>query len=197
VFLDKNLNGLMDDGDEPIKGAGFTIDGGIHQTRTDAAGIAYLSRLPPNEHVDVALDSATLEDPQWMPRRPGVRLVPRPGKVAQVEFPVIVTGEIDGNAWLMERGGKRGIGDLDLELVDSQRKVVATTKSASDGYFVLSNVAPGDYLLRVSRAQLRRLGMTDLGMHLLTVAPDGSFVNGRELYVVRTGEPGAPEPSAN
>lgn len=197
VFLDKNLNGLMDAGDEPVRNAGFTINGGHQQAHTDAAGIAWLSRLPPDQHVDIALDTATLEDPQWMARKPGVRLVPRPGKVAQVEFPVIVTGEIDGTSYLIERGARRGIGDLELELVDSQRKVVAQARSASDGYFVLSNVAPGDYLLRVSRAQLRRLGMTDLGMHLVTVAPDGSFVNGRELYVVKTDEPGAPEPSAN
>jgi hypothetical protein len=191
VFVDKNLDGTMDPGDEPVRGAGFTVNGGSQLARTDGAGIAYLSRLPADQHVDLALDSATLEDPQWIPRQPGVRLVPRPGKVTQLDFPVIVTGEIDGTAWMVRPdGSRRPAGDLQLELVDGGRKVVAQVASSSDGYFVLSNVAPGDYLLRVSREQLRRLKMHDLGMHLVTVNRDGSFVNGRELYVEADGAPG-------
>jgi hypothetical protein len=193
VFLDKNLDGRLDPSDEPVKGAGFTVNGGSQLARTDAAGIAYLSRLPADQHVDIALDSSTLEDPQWMPRQPGVRVVPRPGKVTQLDFPVIVTGEIDGTTYLVRPdGSRRAAGDLRLELVDSQRKVVAQVTSGSDGYFVLGNVAPGDYLLRVSREQLQRLKMHDLGMHLVTVSRDGSFVNGRELYVEADAPPASP-----
>jgi hypothetical protein len=188
VFLDKNLNGAMDQADEPIKGAGFTVNGGNQLARTDAAGIAYLSRLPTNQHVDIALDTATLEDPQWMPRRAGVRVVPRPGKVTELEFPVIVTGEIDGTTYRIGAdGGRRPAGDLQLELVDSHSKVVASVASGGDGYFVLSNVAPGDYLLRIAREQLQRLHLHDLGMHLVTVSTDGNFVNGREFYVEADG----------
>jgi hypothetical protein len=184
VFLDKNLNGAMDQADEPIRNAGFTVNGGSQLARTDAAGIAYLSRLPADQHVDIALDNTTLEDPQWMARQPGVRVVPRPGKVTQVEFPVIVTGEIDGTTSLLGPEGKRRpAGDLQLELVDSQRKIVAQAKSGSDGYFVLGNVAPGDYLLRIAPDQLKRLHLHDLGMHLVSISLDGSFINGRELYV--------------
>jgi hypothetical protein len=184
VFVDKNLNNAMDPGDEPVRNAGFTVNGGSQLARTDAAGIAYLSRLPADQHVDIALDNTTLEDPQWMARRPGVRVVPRPGKVADIDFPVIVTGEVDGTTWLLgPNGGKRPAGDLQLELVDSQRNIVAKVASGPDGYFVLSNVAPGDYLLRVAPEQLKRLRLHDLGMHLVSVSRDGSFVNGRELYV--------------
>jgi hypothetical protein len=189
VFLDKNLNGIADPSDEPISNAGFTVNGGTQLARTDAAGIAWLSRLPPDQQVDIALDPATLEDPQWMPRRAGVRVVPRPGKVAELEFAVIVTGEIDGTTYLVANGARRGIGELELELVDRERKVVAHVTSASDGYFVLSNVAPGDYLLRIAPAQLQRLHMHDLGKHLITIAADGSFVNGRELYVEKDAPP--------
>jgi hypothetical protein len=197
VFLDKNLNGILDGADEPIRGAGLTVNGGYQPARTDGSGVAYLSRLPPDQPADVALDPATLEDPQWMARQPGIRVVPRPGAVARLELPVILTGEVDGSTYLLAGGARRAIGQLELELVDRQRQVVARTTSAVDGYFVISNVPPGDYLLRVSRPQLRRLGMTDLGMHLLTIAPDGSFVNGREFYVEKTSEPDAPAPSAN
>jgi hypothetical protein len=183
VFLDKNQNGVMDDGDEPLPGAGFTVNGGGNLSRTDAAGIAYLSRLPTRQNVDVGFDVSTLDDPQLATRQKGYRIAPRAGKVSQLDFAVSITGEVDGTTYLMVDGARRAVGDLELELVDAARKVAASARSASDGYFVLSGVVPGNYMLRVSKDQLKRLGLTDMGMHMITMAPDGTFVNGRELYV--------------
>jgi hypothetical protein len=183
VFLDKNQNGTMDADDEPIRGAGFTVNGGSHLSRTDAAGIAWLGRLPANQYVDIALDPNTLEDPQWQPQQKGVRIVPRPGKVAEIDFAVGMTGEIDGTTYLVAKDGKRPIGDLKLELVDGKRKVVASLSSASDGYYVITGVFQGDYLLRIEPAQLKRLGLTDTGMHLVSISADGNVLNGRDFYV--------------
>ena len=183
VFLDKNQNGVMDAGDLPLPGAGFTINGGGTLARTDANGIAYLNRLPVRQNVDIGFDVSTLDDPQLAAQQKGYRIVPRPGKVSQLDFAVSITGEIDGTTYMMTDGVRRAVGDLELELVDASRKVVATAKSASDGYFVVSGVVPGNYLLRVSTEQLKRLELAELGTHLLTMAPDGTFINGRELYV--------------
>jgi hypothetical protein len=105
--------------------------------------------------------------------------------VSQLEFPVIVTGEVDGTTYLIVDGARRGIGDLELELVDRDRKVAGVARSASDGYFILNGVPPGEYLMRVSRQQLQRLGLIDMGSHLVTIGPDGTILNGRDLYVER------------
>jgi hypothetical protein len=183
VFLDKNQNGVMDGDDEAIKDAGFTVNGGANMARTDGAGIAYLNRLPTRQNVDIALDTSSLEDPQWTVQQRGIRVVPRPGKVSMHEFAVSISGEIDGTTYMLVNGVKREAADLELELIDTSRKVVASTKSAADGYFVIAGVIPGDYLLRISRSQLKRLGLTDMGMHLLTITPEGALVNGREFYV--------------
>jgi hypothetical protein len=188
VFLDKNLNGKMDEGEEPIKGVGFTVNGGNHLARTDADGIAYLSRLPTHQNVDLGLDPNTLEDPQWQPQVKGVRIVPRPGQANQVDFAVAITGEIDGTTYYLSKGKSRPIGDLHLELLDAKRKVVASMSSASDGYYVITGVLPGDYLLRVAPDQLERLGLTDRGMHMVKIKPDGTVLNGRDIYVQPAGE---------
>jgi hypothetical protein len=200
VFLDKNLNGKMDGADEPLKGVGFTINGGNQLVRTDANGIAYIPRLPAHQNVDLALDPNTLEDPQWQPQVKGVRIVPRPGTVSQVDFAVNITGEIDGTTYFLTKGKSRPIGDLHLELVDGKRKVVASMSSASDGYYVITGVLPGEYLLRVAPDQLKRLGLSDTGMHMITIGPDGTVLNGRDFYIQpksegynRAGRPGSPE----
>ncbi len=189
VFLDKDLNGVMDGADEAIPGAGFIVNGANYAVRTDAAGVAYLSRLPTHQNTDIGLDPNTLEDPQWQPRVPGVRIVPRPGKVSQLEFAVNVTGEVDGTTYLYADGKRKAIGDLKLELVDASRKVVASMSSAADGYFVINGIFPGEYFLRVSPEQLKRLGLTDTGMHIITIARDGTVLNGRDLDV-RTADGG-------
>ncbi len=183
VFLDKDLNGVMDGSDEAIANAGFTVNGANYAARTDAGGIAYLARLPTHQNTDISLDPNTLDDPQWQPRAPGVRIVPRPGKVSQVEFAVNMTGEVDGTTYLYANGARRAIGALRLEVVDASRKVVATITSAADGYFVIGGIFPGDYFLRVSPEQLKRLGLTDTGMHMITIGKDGTVLNGRDLDV--------------
>jgi hypothetical protein len=183
VFLDKNQNGVMDAGDEPVKGAGFTVNGGANLARTDANGIALIKRLPAWQFADVGVDAPTLEDPQWQPQRRGVRLVPRPGKVSQVDFAVSMTGEIDGTALLQTASSKRGIGDLQLELLDASGAVVASVKSAADGYFVLQAVPPGAYQLRISPEQLTRLKLRGAGPQAVRMSADGEFVNGREFIV--------------
>jgi hypothetical protein len=183
VYLDKDLNGKMDGADEPIKGVGFTVNGGNQMVRTDADGIAYIPRLPAHQNVDLAIDPNTLEDPQWQPQVKGVRIVPRPGTVTQVDFAVNITGEIDGTTYFLTKGKSRAIGDLHLELMDARRKVVASMSSASDGYYVITGVLPGDYLLRVAPDQLKRLGLSDTGMHMITIGRDGTVLNGRDFYV--------------
>jgi len=180
VFLDRNRNGIMDGGDTPIPGAGFVVNGGGSLARTDEQGIAYLNRLTANEHVDIAVDGDTLEDPQWLAQQKGARLLARAGKVGQIDFAVGITGEIDGTAWLAADGTRRGMGDVELELLDGER-VVATSTSSSDGYYIVAAVAPGHYLLRVSPAQMARLGLRASAAVAVTISADGSFVNGKDF----------------
>ncbi|NHZ39471.1 hypothetical protein [Massilia aquatica] len=185
VFLDKNDNGVMDGDDEPIKGAGFAVNGGAHLARSGDDGVAYLNRLPAHQHADIAIDPGTLEDPQWQAREAGRRLVPRPGKVSRLEVAVGVTGEIDGTTWLSGAGGQRGMGDFELELLDRGGKVIGKTTSGADGYYVLAGIAPGNYLLRIAPTQLVRLGLQETGMHLITIDSTGTIINGKDFHVIR------------
>ena len=185
VFLDANANGVMDAGEEPIENVALTVNGSRAPARTDAAGIALLNRLPIRQQVDIAVDTQTLEDPYWVPLRKGVRLVPRPGRVAELDFPVILTSEIDGTVYLVEKTARRGIGDVTIELLDPQRKVVTTTKSSSDGYYIIAAVAQGRYHLRVSPAQLKQFDLIDPGERIITILPDGKFINGVDFLLSR------------
>lgn len=183
VFLDENSNGRMDVGEQPIPGVAFTVNGGKQPVTTDAGGVAYLARLPVMQHTDVAVVPETLEDPQWLPRVKGLRVVPRPGAVATLDFPVVMTSEVDGTVYLVENAQRREIGALMIEVIDHAGAAIATTISAADGYYLLIGVPPGDYVVQVSPSQLQRLKLHDATPHPVTVARDGQPVTGVDIEV--------------
>jgi hypothetical protein len=184
AFVDANMNGLRDPGEEPVSAAGFLINGGSrHPVRTGEDGDAYLSRLTTRQWLDLSLDPGTLEDPQWQPLTPGVRVLPRPGKVLAVDFPVVMTGEVDGTVFLLEDGKPRGIGNAELELVTPAGEVAGTARSGNDGYYILPAIKPGRYAVRINPDQLERLGLRSTSPVDLLMQGDGDFVNGVDFVL--------------
>jgi len=198
AFVDRNMNGVRDPGEELVPDAGFILNGGgRHPSRTDASGTAFIGRLAPGQYADIELDPSTLEDPQWKPSIPGVRVLPRPGVVDVVEFPVVATSEIDGTVFLLVNGRRRGIGDAQLELVDRNGAVVATTHSSGDGYYLLHQVMPGQYTLRIAPEQADKLQLQGTLARPLTVPVDGDFINGQDFELRRAATETAPAAQAN
>jgi len=186
AFLDANMNGVFDAGEEPVQNACFTLNGGSrHPSCTNADGLAYLSRLTPKQYTDLALDPGTLEDPQWLSVKPGIRLLPRPGKVLSLDFPLVMTGEIDGTVYLAEQDRTRGIGNALIELVDPKGTVVASTRSANDGYYIVPSVRPGQYKLRIAPEQLAALELAPVPEKFIEMRADGEFVNGIDFTLRR------------
>lgn len=158
VFVDSNLNGMMDPGEEPVRDAGLLINGALRSTRTRADGIAFVSQLPSHQPMDLVIDPKTLEDPMWKPATAGVRVLPRPGRTEVIDFPVIVTGEIEGTIGSSGEMVAVGSGGVPVQLLDSTGRVVQTVKSAFDGYFFMTGILPGVYTVRVDPGTIARLG---------------------------------------
>lgn len=179
VFIDDNQNGRYDPGEDPVEGAGFKINGGSRlPARTNADGTVLLYRLAPNDYMDIGVDAGTLEDPQLQAAIPGVRLLPRPGKAQKIDFPLVLTGEIDGTVYLIEDGKSRGIGNALLELVNDRGEVMDSTRSASDGFYVIQNVRPGNYHLRISATQMQNLGLLVDREAKVVMPADPDFISG-------------------
>lgn len=189
VFVDDNMDGRRGPGEEAIPGVAFTVNGGRYPVKTNADGVAYLARLAPLQHTDIALVDETLEDPHWLPRQAGLQLVPRPGTIATLDIPVLRTSEIDGTVYLSENERRRELGSVVIEIADPTGRVIATSTSGADGYYVLSGVPAGDYVVRVAAAQLQRLGLQDTAAHPISVARDGWLVSGIDIELTRAASP--------
>ena len=181
VFADTNGNGIMDADEQPIPNVGFLINASSHAARTDEAGIAYVGRLYGNRNSDIAVNPTTIDDPQLVSSLKGMRVITRPGVITQLDFPLVQTGEIDGTAFLVRNGRKRGAANVLLELVDKSGKVVTDMRSGADGFFVMTELLPGEYTLRMNELQIRELKLRDPGQRQVVMSPKGSFVNGQDF----------------
>jgi hypothetical protein len=183
VFLDRNLNGVFDTGDDPVTGAGFFVNGTGAPVRTDASGLAYIPRLTPHRITGISLNPTSLEDSQWSPGVAGVSFMPRAGRIAAVEFPVVITAEIDGYVQLETDGQRRGVSDVQLELYGSDGSLAMRVRSTADGYFLISGVKPGRYTLQVAEEQIRRLTLQPVQALAVEVSPDGQVGNGYDFVL--------------
>lgn len=155
VFVDADADGIMDSGESPLEGVGISADGLNLPSRTGRDGTVFLDGLSAHRGVNLTVSPGTLEDPFWMPGKTGVRLIPRPGKVARVDFPIVATGEITGTVYIQNGQDAREAAGMRLELLDEAGAVMREVKTASDGFYDIAGIPPGGYWLRISPDQLR------------------------------------------
>jgi hypothetical protein len=163
VYLDRNANGVRDDGEPPIAGAGFFVNRGVSPVVTDAEGRAFLERLPADSRNELVLSTSTLDDPGWAPKTSGAAFVARAGKPLIVDFPVIVTGEITGT---ITRNG-RAAPSVCLELIAADGTMIKTATSAYDGFYNFAGVRPGTYTVAIDGA----------GPRVVTISAEHTFDN--------------------
>ncbi|MEJ2107043.1 MAG: hypothetical protein P8X48_06900 [Acidiferrobacteraceae bacterium] len=189
VFLDNDQDGVFSEGDVPLAGVAFKRNGSRLPGKTGKDGILFITNLTGHYPVDLALDTRTLEDPLWVPALPGVRISPRPGSVARIDFPIRPTGEIDGTTYLLRQGRNVASSDVVVQLINEHGKVIKTQKSAFDGFYVFDGVPYGTYLIRVAPSQVGRLGLESPRSIQLTVDAKHQFVSGMNIQLKRKASP--------
>lgn len=185
VFLDRNGNGSLEDGEQPLSGVGILLNGSSSSAVTDDLGEAFLANLNPYQRVDVSISPSTLEDPYSKPSREGEGLIPRPGTTALLDFPVVIYGNITGTVVLVREGRRAPVGAVTVELADAAGRVAKRVRSAYDGFFELADLKPGRYTLRIGEVSLERLRVqTPPAPREIELAPGGTVLEGITLELV-------------
>jgi hypothetical protein len=149
VFRDRNGNGLREADERAEEGALITAGLRPADRATGKDGWTSVAGLDTYRPIAIGVDASSLSDPNLVPSTPAQLVVPRPGVSAEVLIPLVGGGAIEGS--LLKDGGGAYEG-LDLELVDASGRVVATTRSDFDGYFLFERVVSGRYALRLTSA---------------------------------------------
>lgn len=147
LFHDDNGNGVRDAGEKYEQGALLTAGLRPADRPSGKDGWASVAGLDNYRPIAIGVDASSLSDPNLVPTKAVQVIVPRPGVVAELLIPLTGGGAIEG--MLLKDGGSAFEG-LDLELVDSAGKVVASTRSDYDGFFLFERVPAGRYALRLT-----------------------------------------------
>ena len=187
AFLDGNQDGVFNEGDEPVPDIGFRLNSGYNPLRTDEQGVGFLTGLPPHQPLNLSIAPETVADPLWTVALDGVRVVPRPGHTIRLEFPIFVSGEIDGTVYVERDGKEFGAGRVIVELIDNQGNVINSTTTAYDGFYIISKIPLGEYRLRVSPAQLDGLGLQADRIERFAISAEELFVSGLDFVLRNQG----------
>ena len=185
VFLDRNQNGLFDEGDEPLEGVRFQRDGRSIDVRSGADGVAFMTGLASYKPISISVDAASLEDPYWVSMVPGIEIVPRPGKATTLEFPIGMTGEVDGIVYLQLDDGVRAVSNVEVQLVDTLGTIVQTARTAFDGFYLFTLVPNGSYIVRIAPEQVTRLDLEQPEEWGLIIDASGTIASNIDFILVR------------
>jgi hypothetical protein len=195
AFLDRNGDGVFGPGDVPLPDVRFRTDNAPLRGQTDQTGSTLITGLEPYRETPVAIDVESLEDPFWKPADQKIAVLPRPGSVVQLSFPVYETGAIDGTVEI-DRGGQRvPLPGVRVQAFDANGKVAAETISGYDGFFFLEAVRLGRYVLRVDPDQLVRLHLAAPEPQAIALSLDKPTISAGMITLTRV-PAAAPAPGA-
>lgn len=157
AFHDIDSDGRFTSGDKPLPDVVFIA---ANQTaQTDASGLARLTHLAAGQHVAVKIDPTSLPDIALVPATKGLEVVPRPGRMQAIDFPVVAISEVEGTAHYVEDGVQQPVSGVRLNLLSGSGQIVARTRTEHDGFFLFEQVRPGSYRIALEPEQARVLGL--------------------------------------
>ncbi|HZU54117.1 MAG TPA: carboxypeptidase regulatory-like domain-containing protein, partial [Holophagaceae bacterium] len=188
AFLDQNGNGRLDPGEKPIPGVTSFVNGVARPEGADAEGILYQHSIPADIRAKVLVNASSLPDPMMQPGGEGFTFIPRAGHTTLLGLPVIQTGDVNGTVYLKRSGTTRPMPGVTVELVDGDGQVVASARSAYDGYYELQNFRPGSYQLRIKPEDLQRRHFTNAPARAMDLTGDKLERDGEDWHLRYEGE---------
>ena len=94
------------------------------------------------------------------------------GGVSHISMPVHAVNDVEGTIYLVSSDNSRGAPNLLVNILNEDNEVVAQTRTESDGYFYISQLAPGEYKMSVDQDYLERNALFIDSEQLSFVAPE-------------------------
>lgn len=185
AFLDRNGDGVFNDGDEAMPDVRLRIDNGLSAVRSNEEGIV-VATVPNDREVAVRVDETSLIDPYLKSSNKGFRTTGRKGAMPRFSFPIVETGSIDGTVYRTSNDAP--VQGMRLQLVDTDGAIAMETETAYDGYYAFEFVLPGDYTVRADPEY-----QVNVPTETVTVSSEEPYVFGIDLFLI---EPAAEEMAA-
>lgn len=184
IFLDMNGDGIFNNNEELLSDTTIKAAQSFRKAVSNERGIAFINDLSPGIVTDVSVDPQTLPDISFLSLFEGISVNPRPGIVSQIEFPVVISGEIDGTGYIpIGEKGKAPARNVMMVLTAPDGRIEKTAQTAFDGYYSFSNIRPGVYYLNID--PLKSEGKSYMIPKKLVFSPQGTVLYDYQPALVR------------
>lgn len=194
AFLDSNYNGRREPEERVLEGVRFLLAQSEHPDRRPIPTVGLYTHIGSGNEQELEVDTATLEEFSQQPATPRFAILPRPGTFMQVDYPIVVLGELNGTTRVRKKGASVELAGLEIELIKDNGAQVQVQRSAYDGYFEFRNLLPGSYRLRVTPREVSRLGLKVPPARTLQIDLKKTTFEGQDL-VVEYEQPEQDEPA--
>ncbi len=183
VFVDEDGDGKPDEGGKLMPDVKVRVNRAAATLSPDGYFVAPVTPYEPSR---VELDEGSITDPLLTPVTRGYQVVTRPGDTVVADFPLVRTTIIDGTVtFLDDKGDKRELGDIVVELEDKDGKPLRRVMSAVDGYFIFDKIKIGEYLLTVPEEALAAYNAALDSKVRIVIEEVSEFVTGKDILLLQ------------
>ena len=185
AFMDENADGVKDENEELVEGVIFN-----DEFETNEDGTVFIPRLTAHQPRYITVDKDSVRAIGAKPKESAYAVIGRPGMTTELDYAIVPTLEIEGNAYLVQEGEQLEYPGLSLELVNEEGEVVRQVRTEFDGYYYMPDVYPGKYTLRVAEKDQKMQGLIAEPYEIDTIAlrQEGKYegyVTGYDFVVSR------------
>lgn len=145
AFHDVNNDGVRNDDENLINNIEFFRLSGNERESTDHNGYAFFSFVQPLQPTDIKISLGNIENIYLRPTIHGKRVWGRAGKTAELEFPLQIMGDVEGEVEFLNNNTKKVTAKIFKD-----GKVFKVIQAEKDGYFYSDGILPGEYTLKIS-----------------------------------------------
>lgn len=157
-YLDLNSNGKRDPGEPKAYGLNLHTNSGRIE-KSDKDTIIHILGLEPYTSCFIEFDPNSFDNISWRLGKKTMSVAVDPNILKLVEIPIIVAGEANGSVELEKDGRRTGLGRIIVNFETADGKRVGRVLTEENGFFSYLGLAPGNYIVRIDTAQLRKLNM--------------------------------------
>lgn len=178
LFEDINGDGIYGPEDTPLPGARVVLNGGRKSGLSDEEGYIDIAPAGGEGSTTITLDRKSMtSNPFLIPaRKDGYITILRAGTKPHIDFPLTMSGTVDGT--IRDQNG-RGMAGITVQLIDAQGKLAGENVTVFDGFYSFELVRPGRYVVQVHPSH-----RVFVPPKTVRVASDDLFVYGADLQVL-------------
>lgn len=191
VFLDKNNNGVFDEGEIPLPNVGVTTDNAIFFT--DENGNYTAEGLYSNDVINFGIDRKTI-DPMTKHLKGTLKVKVRKSAGMKIDIPISIVSMVTGNIWNTEELSEREFIQyltMTTILLEKDGEIVDEVDPEFDGMFFFEDVPSGKYKIKFQYLGQDNIGFSNPELEIevkLSDTEEGEYFEGFDTKMIRTEE---------